>query len=114
MYTLQAGFVAAAFVCVTGVGVMLRKLLSRNTGFSKIAAGLPAAVLVLGMGVLALAVGGNAAPGHAQSLPTALSAAYDNHPAIRAERARLRSTDEQLPQALSNWRPTVMLRPSAK
>ncbi len=43
----------------------------------------------------------------AESLATALKAAYQNHPGLRAERARQRGTDENLPQVLSGWRPTV-------
>ncbi len=43
----------------------------------------------------------------AQTLEEALSTAYALNPRLAAERARLRSTDEQVPQALSNWRPTV-------
>jgi TolC family type I secretion outer membrane protein len=33
--------------------------------------------------------------------------AYTSNPSLRAERARQRGTDEQVPQALSGWRPTV-------
>ena len=44
---------------------------------------------------------------NAQTLDEALNKAYINNPTIRAQRARLRATDEQVPRALSNWRPTV-------
>ncbi len=43
----------------------------------------------------------------AESLPQALSSAYRYNPRIDAERARLRATDEQVPQALSGYRPRV-------
>ena len=43
----------------------------------------------------------------AESLAEALASAYSGNPTIRAERARQRATDEQTPQALSGWRPTV-------
>ncbi len=43
----------------------------------------------------------------AESLTDALSGAYQGNPTLRAERARLRATDEQVPQALSGWRPTI-------
>lgn len=46
-------------------------------------------------------------PAAAQSLNEALSAAYNNNPTLLAARASLRATDEGVPQALSNWRPTV-------
>lgn len=52
-----------------------------------------------------------AAPGLAagQTLPDALTAAYNTNPQLLAERATLRATDENVPQALANWRPTVTI-----
>lgn len=50
---------------------------------------------------------GFASPASAQSLEEALASAYATNPRLAAERARLRATDEQVPQALSNWRPTL-------
>ncbi len=47
------------------------------------------------------------APAAAETLNEALATAYSGNPALRAERARQRATDEQVPQALSGWRPTV-------
>ncbi|MGQ0484191.1 MAG: TolC family outer membrane protein [Hyphomicrobiales bacterium] len=47
------------------------------------------------------------APASAETLNEALASAYSGNPALRAERARQRATDEQVPQALSGWRPTV-------
>jgi outer membrane protein len=49
---------------------------------------------------------------HAQTLQDALASAYDNNPQIQSERAQLRATDEAVPQALSNWRPTVQITAS--
>jgi outer membrane protein len=46
---------------------------------------------------------------HAETLEDALVAAYSANPALLAQRAQLRATDELVPQALSNWRPTVKL-----
>ena len=43
----------------------------------------------------------------ADTLEQALVAAYQSNPQLLAERAQLRATDEDVPQALSNWRPTV-------
>jgi outer membrane protein len=43
----------------------------------------------------------------AESLSDAFAAAYMSNPSLRAERARLRATDESVPQALSGWRPTI-------
>lgn len=43
----------------------------------------------------------------AESLYDALAAAYRDNPELNAERAKLRATDENLPQALAGWRPSV-------
>src|SRR5215831_15224781 len=43
----------------------------------------------------------------AQTLTQALAEAYNTNPQLLAQRALLRATDEQVPQALSFWRPTV-------
>ena len=51
-------------------------------------------------------------PAGAQSLEEALSAAYATNPTLQAARAALRATNEQVPQALSNWRPRVTLEGS--
>ena len=55
----------------------------------------------------ALAAISVATPVQAQTLTAALSEAYNTNPQLLAQRALLRSTDEQVPQALSFWRPTV-------
>ena len=43
----------------------------------------------------------------AQSLEEALVSAYLTNPTLEAQRAALRATDELVPQALSDWRPTI-------
>ena len=43
----------------------------------------------------------------AETLIEAMVSAYSSNPTLQAERARQRSTDELVPQALSGWRPTV-------
>jgi len=50
---------------------------------------------------------------HAQTLEDALKAAYLNNPILLGQRARLRATDERVPQALSNWRPSVEITGAA-
>lgn len=56
-----------------------------------------------------------AAPGAAgtigvpRTLAEALAATYAYQPALQAERAKLRATDENVPTALAGWRPTVIL-----
>lgn len=60
----------------------------------------------VGLGVLA---GG----AQAETLDEALVETYNGNPQILAERALLRSTDENVPQALAGWRPTVQFTGSA-
>ncbi len=57
------------------------------------------------LSALLMAVLGGAAS--AQSLTEALAEAYRTNPQLLAQRALLRVTDEMVPQALANWRPTV-------
>ncbi|WP_291297496.1 TolC family outer membrane protein [Elioraea sp.] len=54
-----------------------------------------------------------AMPAGAQTIREALALAYANNPTLQAARARLRATDENVPQALSGWRPTVTLQGQA-
>lgn len=61
---------------------------------------------------VAAAVLSVAAPASAQTLTEALAYSYNNNPQLLAQRALLRATDEQVPQALSNWRPTVTFNAS--
>src|SRR5262245_30925518 len=46
--------------------------------------------------------------GETVSIAQALAFAYAGNPALRAERARQRATDEAVPQALSGWRPVIV------
>ncbi|WP_254434929.1 TolC family outer membrane protein [Magnetospirillum sp. UT-4] len=43
----------------------------------------------------------------AETLEDVLVSAYTTNPSLLARRAQLKATDEGVPQALSNWRPTV-------
>jgi outer membrane protein len=54
-----------------------------------------------------LIAGAPIAGASAQTLTEAFAYAYNNNPQLLAQRAALRATDEGVPQALSNWRPTV-------
>jgi outer membrane protein len=58
-----------------------------------------------GVSLLALASGLAGPVLAAQSLEETLSQVYAQNPRLQAERARLRATDEQVPQALAGWRP---------
>jgi outer membrane protein len=46
----------------------------------------------------------------AETLDEALIDAYTSNPALEAERALVRATDEGVPQALAGWRPTVQFQ----
>jgi outer membrane protein len=50
-----------------------------------------------------------ALPANAQSIEEALANAYRTNPELLAQRAALRATDETVPQALSQWRPSITL-----
>src|SRR6185312_4172918 len=52
-------------------------------------------------------------PGTPHTLAEALAATYASQPALQAERAKLRATDENVPQALAGWRPTVVMAGTA-
>ena len=65
---------------------------------------------------LALALPGMAAlaqPARSQTLSEALAQAYSNNPGLLAARAQLRTVDENVPQALAGWRPTVSINSTA-
>jgi len=47
------------------------------------------------------------APAHAETLHEAMAMAYQGNPNLQAARAQLRATDEQVPIAISGWRPTL-------
>lgn len=71
-------------------------------------------LLVLTTALLApSALSGLAPAAWGQSLPDALAQAYSNNPALLAARANLRAVDENVPQALAGWRPTVSISSSA-
>src|SRR5262252_4586838 len=62
--------------------------------------------------VLLMAFAGPA-PVLAETIEAALVRAYQNNPQLNAQRALVRSTDENVPQALSGYRPKVALTASA-
>jgi outer membrane protein len=53
------------------------------------------------------------APASADTIEAALVRAYQTNPQLNAQRATVRSTDENVPQALSGYRPKVALTASA-
>jgi outer membrane protein len=48
-----------------------------------------------------------------RTLAESLAATYSSQPQLLAERAKLRATDENVPQALAGWRPTVVMAGTA-
>jgi outer membrane protein len=52
-------------------------------------------------------------PALADTIEAALVRAYQNNPQLNSQRAQVRSTDENVPQALSGYRPRVALTASA-
>src|SRR6266545_2482572 len=54
-----------------------------------------------------------ASAAHGENLPEALTKAYQTNPQLNAERARQRATDENVPQALSGYRPQIVASLSA-
>lgn len=70
----------------------------------------PSLRLARAAGVCALLAGlGVASTASSQSLIEALSTTYNSNPDLLAARAVLRQTDEQLAQAVANWRPRITL-----
>jgi outer membrane protein len=67
--------------------------------------GLIRAVACLALGIAAVAASAVAAT--ADTLEWALVQAYQNNPSLNAQRASLRATDENVPQALSGYRPKL-------
>jgi outer membrane protein len=78
-------------VCRAGVRFRITLLRQLSPGFVVVA------------GILAT----SAMSAKAQTMTDALAEAYNTNPQLLAQRALLRATDEQVPQALSFWRPTV-------
>src|SRR3954468_78965 len=62
--------------------------------------------------VLLLALAGRT-PALADTIEAALVRAYQNNPQLNAQRAQVRSIDENVPQALSGYRPRVAVTASA-
>ena len=66
-------------------------------------------ISVISMAVLAGFLGLASSSAYAETLAEALAEAYGTNPDLVAERSRVRAVDEQVPQALSNWRPQVVV-----
>ncbi len=59
------------------------------------------------LAIALLATALSPSPARAETLQDALIAAYGDNAQLQTERAQLRATDDYVPQALANWRPTV-------
>src|SRR6516225_9853227 len=65
-------------------------------------------LLAVGCAVIASGV----APARADTLEWAIVQAYQNNPSLNAQRAALRAVDENVPQALSGYRPKLSVTAS--
>ncbi|MGY3453584.1 TolC family outer membrane protein [Bradyrhizobium sp. USDA 4353] len=63
--------------------------------------------------ILAASLVAVCSPARAEDLAAALAKAYQTNPALNAERARQRATDENVPQALAGYRPQLIASLSA-
>ncbi len=59
--------------------------------------------------VCLMAMAGGGAWAQPRTLQDALAQAYSNNPTLQSARAQLRATDEGVPQALSGWRPQIVI-----
>ncbi len=73
--------------------------------------GLRAHIRAIGLGVVAVVAASSLAA--ADTLEWALVQSYQNNPSLNAQRASLRATDENVPQALSGYRPKLSLTGNA-
>jgi outer membrane protein len=67
----------------------------------------------LATGLIAISSLPFASAANAESLETALAQAYRNNPSLNAQRAAVRVTDENVPQALSGYRPKITVTGTA-
>lgn len=76
----------------------------RRTGWTRTLRG-----ALLAASALGLAITAQSERASAESLNEALATAYLTNPTLRSARAELRAVDEQVPQALSGWRPQAFV-----
>lgn len=72
----------------------------------------PFRLIALALGTTALTGLLAASPAASDTLTDALAAAYQTNPVLQGQRAQLRATDEQVPQALAGWRPNLQAQGS--
>ncbi len=70
-------------------------------------------ILVGVVGAVLLLADRDSSPVRADTIEAALVRAYQNNPQLNAQRASVRFTDENVPQALSGYRPRVSVTASA-
>src|SRR5437660_9841635 len=70
-------------------------------------------VVTTAAAVVLLVAYGGPMPALADTIDAALVRAYQNNPQLNAQRAQVRFTDENVPQALSGYRPKVAITASA-
>ena len=90
---------------VMGCGTWDRMIGIPGMNGVKVVTGAAATVLLLALA--------NPVPALADTIEAALVRAYQNNPQLNAQRAAVRATDENVPQALSGYRPKVAVTASA-
>ena len=69
--------------------------------------------ILTGAAIAALMLASGVSPALSDSIEAALVRAYQNNPQLNAQRAAVRATDENVPQALSGYRPRVAITAAA-
>jgi len=83
------------------LGLGMTHFVLKSAAFKKLSPLLLASVFIQTAGVVC------SGASHAESLQSALSAAYLNNPNLNAQRAATRAADENVPKATAGYRPTV-------
>jgi outer membrane protein len=108
-HVLLAGISMAAFLATAGAQTPSRPDAASNPPATRLAQPAPANRATSPAAAPAIP----AAAVVPRTLAEALAATYANLPSLQAERAKLRATDENVPTALSGWRPTVIVAGTA-
>ncbi|TAK98800.1 MAG: hypothetical protein EPO08_18200 [Rhodospirillaceae bacterium] len=80
---------------------------ARIIGMRRLNMGIIKAALVCGTAIVLVST-----PVMAETLVEAMAIAYDSNPNLRAARAQLRATDENVAIAMSGWRPSIIVNGS--
>ncbi len=113
---LRHGWMLGLGVALVAAPALGQSPTSKQTDHKGPAATKPAKNITVAATITATAPAANTVPSQPKvphTLAEALAATYASQPALLAERAKLRATDENVPQALAGWRPTVIMAGTA-